>query len=159
MKPLDEVTKAYWAGIIDGEGYLKLQDRRAGKSPRLTLKMTCEETVKQFAETFDLTWKKRNRTASIKDHYKDQYICSVEGQKVAYICILLMPYMITKRSAANVIIEHYKRKCPMCECTFWSKGGMIYCGEHCANMGYNWQRREKRKKGPYLKAPSVDTNV
>lgn len=151
---LPETEKAYWAGILDGEGHLKLQTNNKGVTmPLLNLKMTCERTVRKFSETFDLAFVQKNKDIpSFKPHWKTQYLSSSEGHKVAFICEALLPYFITKQDIAKKISEFYYKDCLVCGTEFRGFNGQKYCNRKCERIAFNKTRREKRK-GNSFKAP------
>lgn len=112
---MKETEKAYWAGLLDGEGCFRKCHNNGYKIPRITLKMTCENTMKAFAKAFDRNIRLVNRdNAWYKDHWKDAWVVDVHGAKAGELCEELLPYFITKREAAQELVDHYvdKRKAP-----------------------------------------------
>lgn len=149
---LTEVQKAYWAGILDGEGHISLTQRNSRRTtnPLIILKMTCPETIKKFSETFNLNFKTKNReTPSFKEHWKTQFFCSAEGHKAAYICEALLPYFITKKEISLILANYYNKTCTECDSEFRSFKKSTTCSKECQHKAFLRVRRNRylRKKG------------
>lgn len=142
---IPDSQKSYWAGILDGEGCLRVADYGKNNAPRVTLKMTCQKTIKSFAKQFDGVFKKVNRYKGFKDHWKDQYVTQINGHKAAKLLEVLWPFMITKQQLAKDLSVFYIQSCEYCESPFWKVSRGKYCSDKCRREVYNKKRRETRK--------------
>lgn len=133
---LKETEKAYWAGILDGEGCIRRDQNNGVFIPRITLKMTCQKTLEAFGKAFGTTVRKVNRYKTFRSHWKDQYVSDINGKKARDACKLLLPYLITKKAEAEDLVNYYVKSCICCkkrfEVDFRSKK---YCSEACKKKG------------------------
>lgn len=128
---LTDTQKAYWAGLLDGEGCLMFYKTKTGIVPSVSLAMTCKETVDAFQNTFNTSAVLVRNRKSMKAHWKDCYTCKVTSHKAAKICEALLPYFLTKKKIAGALSEFYKRKCAICSSNFWSFGNSKHCSSDC----------------------------
>jgi hypothetical protein len=133
---LSEGLKGYWAGILDGEGCLRM-DACSGKPlPYITLIMTCEKTVNKFAETFGGNVRMQNRNG-MAEHWKDCYCAKTSTHKAAKMCEALLPYFITKSEIAKEMAEFYVHACEICSAKFWQFNGINTCSDECQRIRKN----------------------
>lgn len=144
---LPETVKAYWAGLLDGEGCLRFDTCSGKRLPYIALKMTCEETVKEFAELFDVVWSLRNRRG-MKDHWKDCYSAKMTTHKAAKLCEALLPYFKTKKEIAKELSQYYIHQCEYCNADFWCFNEHKSCSKECTHkrkIQYDKEYRAKKK--------------
>ena len=107
---------AYLAGLFDGEGsvdyakrYKKIGNRRSLTwNILMRIQMTDESVLRWVCETLGVgTVRKKNRSPSIKPHWKDSWIYSVRYRQAYYVCKLLWPYAQVKLHKIEQIIDHY----------------------------------------------------
>lgn len=81
---------AYLAGLIDGEGYLKVE--KSG-TIRLIIGMTDEETIKWIYDNFG-----GNITEQKTQKGKPFYVWRMnQGKDLFYLLLLVIPFLITKK--------------------------------------------------------------
>ncbi len=125
LKPTE---KAYWAGLLDGEGCLKIFHNNGVPTPHIQLKMTCSATVEAFAETFGCNVILEPRSDKVgKEHLKDCFIAKVTGHKAAKICEALQEFHLTKKNEAKTLASHYTKTCGNCGEQFWAYMGKSNC--------------------------------
>lgn len=85
---------AYFAGLFDGEGNVFIETK--GRSLRLsvTIKMTCERTVRAFHEFAGGAVK---NVPPANERCQPQYRCRVQGIRAADALHAMLPYLITRR--------------------------------------------------------------
>jgi len=81
---------AYLAGLVDGEGYLKIED---WGTIRLIIGMTDKKTIKWIYNNFggNITYQK---TPAGKDFYVWRMN---QGKDLFYLLLLLIPFLVTKK--------------------------------------------------------------
>ena len=108
---------AYIAGLFDGEGsvdFAKRTEKKRGKAYKvqrilMRIEMTNESVLRWVHETLKVgTVRKRNRSPSVKAHWKDRWVYSVRFREALYVCKLLWPYAIVKLHKLEQIIDHYE---------------------------------------------------
>ena len=108
---------AYIAGLFDGEGsvdFAKRIEKRRGKAYKvqrilMRIEMTNESVLRWVHETLKVgTVRKRNRSPSVKAHWKDRWVYSVRFREALYVCKLLWPYAQVKLHKIEQIIDHYE---------------------------------------------------
>ena len=104
---------AYIAGLFDGEGSIDFKKRKTKRgneqSILMRIEMTDESVLNWVQETLGVgTVRKRNRSPSIKPHWKDRWVYSVRFRDALYVCKLLWPYAIVKLHKIEQIIDHYE---------------------------------------------------
>lgn len=142
---LPETTKAYWAGLLDGEGCIRLEKNGKVSYPKVTLKMTCEKTVKAFADLLNVNYSKRGRTG-MKEHWKDCYSSKVTTQKASKFCEAILPYLITKKEIAGELSKYYLRNCENCNERFWTYNDCKSCSSLCVKERKYKVNKEARQK-------------
>jgi len=115
-----ETDAAYIAGIIDGEGHIECvrrKEKRKGKtgdyfsnSMRICIRvqMTDKSVLLWMKEVIGMgTVRKRNRSASIKSHWKDSWVYSIRFREAYQLCCLIWPFAHVKLDKIQQIIDHY----------------------------------------------------
>lgn len=101
----------YLAGILDGEGAIKLQKSRGsrhGSHPRLWVKNTDKKLVEWLHKTFGghINFERRSRT-----NWSDIWRWSVTSTfDLTRLLPLVLPYLIVKREDAEKVLEFCKRR-------------------------------------------------
>ena len=112
---LTELERAYIAGLLDGEGCFFLHKYISSRkrpnqfqfSVGVKLNMTHKETVEWFAgkvETKLLTCKRDYRSENAKLQWRAQ----LGPRKAIELCKLILPFLITKKEQAKLLIEYEK---------------------------------------------------
>ena len=104
---------AYIAGLFDGEGSVDFKKRKEKRGNvqniLMRIEMTDESVLRWVHETLGVgTVRKRNRSPSVKAHWKDRWVYSVRFREALYVCKLLWPYAIVKLHKIEQIIDHYE---------------------------------------------------
>ena len=104
---------AYIAGLFDGEGSVDFKRRKEKRGNvqniLMRIEMTDESVLKWVHETLGVgTIRKRNRSPSVKAHWKDRWVYSVRFREALYVCKLLWPYAQVKLHKIEQIIDHYE---------------------------------------------------
>lgn len=99
-----ELRTAYFAGLIDGEGYIGLRRRknRITLQPWIKVNMTCLTTVTALSEHFGGNVRKRKTPPRNKPQWVWVLTCSKARVAVA----LIRPYLITKRDQADELLAY-----------------------------------------------------
>ena len=107
---------AYIAGLFDGEGsvdFAKRKEKKRGKIYTvqrilMRIEMTDEDVLNWVHEKLGVgTVRKRNRSPSVKAHWKDRWVYSVRFREAYYECKLIWPYAQVKLHKIEQIIDHY----------------------------------------------------
>ncbi len=107
MIPLEEVEKAYLAGIIDGEGTVTLQKHHRNETPQ-----PCVSVANNSFEL--LQWIKLRIGGVIvskkkrKPHHNDSYAWSIRQDKAIRFLNEIKQYLIIKKPQADLIVRRYK---------------------------------------------------
>jgi hypothetical protein len=108
---LSETQAAYLAGLLDGEGCFTFLRQGVGKGhsraatvyPQVILSMTHEPTVAWVAEL--LGYRYYDRSGGKRGpRWNIAYRFAIYGRKAQELCKALMPYLITKRVHAEVLL-------------------------------------------------------
>jgi len=104
---------AYIAGLFDGEGSVDFKKRKEKRGNvqniLMRIEMTDESVLNWVHETLGVgTIRKRNRSPSVKAHWKDRWVYSARFRDALYVCKLLWPYAQTKLHKIEQIIDHYE---------------------------------------------------
>ena len=107
---------AYIAALFDGEGHVeckhyKKKDGYKKTQMRISMRiqMTDEPVLRWVQEVLKVgTVRKKNRSPSIKKHWKDSWIYSVRFREALYVCKLIWPYAQVKLHKIEQIIDHYE---------------------------------------------------
>ena len=100
---------AYFAGLIDGEGYIAIAKKDAKTlREKVSVKMTCEKTVRSLHDHFGvgaIAFKPR-QNPKWQNQWEWYCVC-----RSAYVVLdRIRPYMIAKADAADVVIQHYRAR-------------------------------------------------
>ena len=105
FNPMTNSDAAYIAGLFDGEGsvdFAKRKEKKRGKIYTvqrilMRIEMTDEDVLNWVHEKLGVgTVRKRNRSPSIKAHWKDRWVYSVRFREALYVCKLIWPYAQVK---------------------------------------------------------------
>lgn len=104
---MEEVEKAYIAGIVDGEGTVTLtrHSKKQTPSPRVAVannNLKLLEWIKSMAGGVIVSKKKR------KPHHSDSYAWYAQQDRAIRFLDEIKEYLIIKRSQADLILEKYK---------------------------------------------------
>ena len=94
---------AWCAGLFDGEGCFSIYSRNISYDMQASMQMTRGETVKAFHRFIDCGNISFRPTTNPK--WKNLYRWQAFGSDVAKVAKLLLPYLITKKDQAELIIE------------------------------------------------------
>ncbi len=110
---------AYIAGLFDGEGSIDFKRRKEKRGKYTTnamqitmrIEMTDQSILKWIHATLKLgTVKKRNRSPSVKKHWKDRWVYTLRFRQAYQVCCLIWPYAHIKLDKIQQIIDHYNPK-------------------------------------------------
>ena len=110
---------AYIAGLIDGEGSIDFKRRKEKRGKYTTnamqitmrIEMTDQSILKWIHATLKLgTVRKRNRSPSVKKHWKDRWVYTLRFRQAYQVCCLIWPYAHVKLDKIQQIIDHYNPK-------------------------------------------------
>ena len=110
---------AYIAGLFDGEGSIDFKRRKEKRGKYTTnamqitmrIEMTDESILKWIHATLKLgTVRKRNRSPSVKKHWKDRWVYTLRFRQSYQVCCLIWPYAHIKLDKIQQIIDHYNPK-------------------------------------------------
>lgn len=145
----------YWAGILDGEGCMKLATYGGGLRPMIQLNMTCEKTVRAFADHFGMIFRELNSPSRIKKRvelgHKQLYHARCECKKAYKVIKEVYPFLITKKEDARVCLNYYDdRECTICKGPIpYTKGkSSVVCSPECYHqykINLDAERRIKAK--------------
>ena len=108
---------AYIAGLFDGEGsvdFARRKEKKRGKTYTvLRILMRSErpeeDVLNWVHEKLGVgTVRKRNRSPSIKTHWKDRCVYSVRFRQAYKVAKLLWPFAQVKLHKLEQIIDHYE---------------------------------------------------
>ena len=108
---------AYIAGLFDGEGsvdFARRKEKKRGKTYTvqrilMRIEMTDEDVLNWVHEKLGVgTVRKRNRSPSIKTHWKDRGVYSVRFRQAYKVAKLLWPFAQVKLHKLEQIIDHYE---------------------------------------------------
>ena len=111
-----ETDIAYIAGIIDGEGHIEFtrrKEKRKGSTSNcirinIRVQMTDQSVLLWMREVIGMgTVRKRNRSPSIKPHWKDSWVYTIRFREAYQLCLLIWPFAHVKLPKIQQIIEHY----------------------------------------------------
>lgn len=105
---LPEWVKGYVAGIIDGEGHIRLFWTGYGWHPEIKVNMTHVDTIKWLCETLSIG-NVTNKT--VEGNRKEQKVWTVHALMDGYSLLKeLLPFLRVKRRHAELIIEFCELK-------------------------------------------------
>ena len=108
---------AYIAGLFDGEGsvdFARRKEKKRGKTYIvqrfvMRIEMNDEDVLNWVHEKLGVgTVRKRNRSPSIKTHWKDRWVYSVRFRQAYKVAKLLWPFAQVKLHKLEQIIDHYE---------------------------------------------------
>ena len=108
---------AYIAGLFDGEGsvdFARRKEKKRGKTYTvqrilMRIEMTDEDVLNWVHEKLGVgTVRKRNRSPSIKTHWKDRWVYSVRFRQAYKVAKLLWPFAQVKLHKLEQIIDQYE---------------------------------------------------
>jgi len=110
MENIPEITLAYAAGLIDGEGTITLSRRRKGyrfRSPVISMSSTTIELVEFMKSTFGGSISS-HKTYQL--HHKKSYSWKIVDNTAVKLSELLLPFLREpeKRRRAELIAHDYK---------------------------------------------------
>ena len=106
----DNEALAYCAGLIDGEGCIKIQrtmnkDRKSPKyETSITVRMTAKQPVEFLTKTFN-----GNLTSNILYTGKIYWSWTVLSTKAKAVAERLLPFLVFKKNQAELLIEFQNR--------------------------------------------------
>ena len=114
---------SYIAGLFDGEGSIDFKRRKEYRKNRKGEKYLCNvmNITMRIAMTHEsiLIWikeklkigtvRKRNRSPSIKKHWKDRWTYTLRSRQAYHVCCLIWPYAHVKMPGIQKIIDHYSK--------------------------------------------------
>lgn len=101
-----EIQDAYFAGLIDGEGNIRLKPVNRGRnlSANIRVKMTDESVVADLRKRFGGYYFPRKPH---KSGYKPQHEWYAEGYLAVQVIEALYKYLRVKKSDAALVLAHY----------------------------------------------------
>lgn len=144
---------AYFAGLIDGDGYIGMMNISGDPRPTIALAMTHEDSVKRFADQFGITYKKINSPSmqnNVARGNKQQWVSRVSCHQAYEVIKKIQPWLLEKADVALECCAYYEgRVCEQC-------GGDVppdrpgkaskYCSHKCYKTA-DRRRRSATKKG------------
>jgi hypothetical protein len=100
---MQKLKDAYFAGLIDGEGCIRM-DRLVSEhreTPCVEVKMTCRKTIEALRDHFGFGTIFERKPE--KPHYKPQWRWRVRNKSAALVLQRVLPYLITKRREAEAV--------------------------------------------------------
>ena len=110
LKNMSDLTWAYIAGWIDGDGFIStLKTKHGHNARRIGIKLIDREIIEWFADLFytSLTTATEDRREDGYNH-KTQYITGVSGLRARYICEQIRPYLIEKTKDAEKFLRSFE---------------------------------------------------
>lgn len=136
------IACAYFAGLVDGEGYIGAKRRMPGRnkmsapkySVAVQVSMTDREPIEALAAFCRAP--ERVKTRNRKLHYKTIYVFEVENDRAVDLLLRIQPYLLAKRRQADLALNLAKlrstsrahRTKPIAEYTF--QGGRHIGGKY-----------------------------
>lgn len=111
------VELAYWAGLFDGEGSIRInryQNKDSHhKSPTYTVQLQLSLTDKQTVDDFEMLFKgTRTIRRDIRVNNSDQYCWAAKGDIAVATLKALRPFLRLKREKADLALEFHREKGP-----------------------------------------------
>jgi hypothetical protein len=119
----DTSELAWLAGIIDGEGYVGLKNRKIGTKngygenglqkyvkyeqrayPSIVVGMSCITTIQRLRHITGLGSLKVKKKYEHQTNKKTIWFWSIYGEKARLLAMLILPYAVTKRDALLDVI-------------------------------------------------------
>lgn len=107
MIPLDEVEKAYLAGIVDGEGTVTLMKHHKNETPTPNVVVANNnlQLLKWITSQIGGTIVSKKKRMV---HHHDSYAWSVRQDRAIRLLNQIKQYLIIKRPQADLITQKYK---------------------------------------------------
>jgi hypothetical protein len=107
VRPLEEVVKAYIAGIVDGEGSVTLMKHHRNETPipYVSVSNNSLELVKWLKQVAGGIICTRKRKVL---HHKTSYVWSVRQDRAIRFLDEIKQYLIIKKPQADLISKRYK---------------------------------------------------
>ena len=114
-----DVDIAYIAGLFDGEGSVDFKRRKERRGKYVTnamqitmrIEMTNQSILRWIQDTLKVgTVRKRNRSPSVKAHWKDRWTYTLRFRQAYKVACLIWPYAHVKLDKIQQIIDHYDGK-------------------------------------------------
>ncbi len=100
--PLTSEELAYAAGIIDGEGCIRLNTQNGRPTLRVQVTNTKSELIVLFHKWFGgYVWINRKKGSSAKD----SYVWEQAARQGAEVLVQVLPYLRLKRRQAEIVLE------------------------------------------------------
>jgi hypothetical protein len=105
---LEEVIKAYLAGIVDGEGTITLTKHHKNETPAPLVSVSNNDL--QLLRWIQgkvggvITSKRKN-----KPHHSNSYVWCLRQDKALWLLSKIKHYLIVKRKQAELILQEYKK--------------------------------------------------
>ena len=110
LKNMSDLTWAYIAGWIDGDGCIStLKTKHGHNSRRIAIKLIDRDIVEWFADLFYTSLRTATEDKR-EDGYdrKTQYVTAVAGLRARYICEKILPYLIEKTKDAEKFLRSFE---------------------------------------------------
>ena len=110
LRNVSDLTWAYIAGWMDGDGYIStLKDKHGHNSRRIGIKLIDREIVEWMANLFHATLRQASEDRR-NDGYnrKTAYVFTVSGLRARYICQQILPYLIEKTNGAEKFLRSFE---------------------------------------------------
>lgn len=103
-----KLLDVYFAGLIDGEGYVGIQPRPpvGHLRPRVKVSMCCQKTIQTLADHFGGTC----RPSKVRPGCSPIWSWEVAYHKAIIVLQRVRPYLITKAEITDYILGVYKPK-------------------------------------------------
>jgi len=104
---MDEVTKAYAAGLIDGEGYIGISHQTSGraKNSNYQLKVAISMTTKQSVEFMKTHFGGNYYIKPLVEKHKPLFMWAISGDNASQVLRLILPYLQVKKQQALLAIK------------------------------------------------------
>lgn len=147
---------AWLAGLLEGEGYFALQERRPGRFyPVLRLSMTDEDVVRRAAVLMGTTKVHHIHPPSMRRKgWQPQHAVILHGDAAIAVMLQIYEYMgERRRGAIDSVLQRrsVNQETPCanegCGNSFVARGGLkFYCSEEC---GYRARQAGKRLRSTH----------
>lgn len=113
MPIMNKLTAAYLAGLIDGEGYIGLENHRgvggAKYKPVLKIAMTHKPIILWLQQSFGGSFVTRVRNGHpLYPNHRDLHYWGIGGKNIEPVIRKVIPYLKVKRRQAEIVLERVK---------------------------------------------------
>ena len=169
LRNVSDLTWAYIAGWMDGDGYISTVKNKDGYNDRrIGIKLIDREIVEWLADLFCVSFREATKDAR-EDGYdrKTQYVMTVSGLRSRYICQQILPYLIEKTKDAEKFLRSFEQVPYMAhtdkEFMAWFTGyceaeGTFRISKSCKNRINSKGEHYKYVAPPEVKFELVNTN-